>query len=118
LLKLAFKHQKSINQSNLTFCLLDMICKYIVYHSAPFLQLTKPGLNTRRIGDRLVWVARYNDLTHWAIRAPYKLIKSTNLLIILLKLAFKHQKSINQSNLTFCLLDMICKYIVYHTMAE
>jgi hypothetical protein len=37
---------------------------------------------------------------------------------ILLKLALKHQKSINQSNLTVCLLDMICKYIVYHTLAE
>jgi hypothetical protein len=34
---------------------------------------------------------------------------------ILLKLVLKHQKSINQSNLTVCLLDMICKYIVYHT---
>jgi hypothetical protein len=37
---------------------------------------------------------------------------------ILLKLALKHQKSINQSNLTVCLLDMICKHIVYHTLAE
>jgi hypothetical protein len=37
---------------------------------------------------------------------------------ILLKLVLKHQKSINQSNLTVCLLDMICKYIVYHTLAE
>jgi hypothetical protein len=36
---------------------------------------------------------------------------------ILLKLALKHQK-INQSNLTLCLLDMICKCIVYHTLAE
>jgi hypothetical protein len=25
---------------------------------------------------------------------------------------------INQSNLTVCLLDTICKYIVYHTLAE
>ena len=37
---------------------------------------------------------------------------------ISLKLALKHQKSINQSNLTVLLLDMICKYIVYHTLAE
>jgi hypothetical protein len=37
---------------------------------------------------------------------------------ISLKLALKHQKSINQSNLTVFLLDMICKYIVYHTLAE
>jgi hypothetical protein len=37
---------------------------------------------------------------------------------ILLKLALKHQTSINQSNLTVCLLDMICKYIVYHILAE
>jgi hypothetical protein len=25
----------------------------------------------RRIGDRLVWVVRSNDLSHWATRAPY-----------------------------------------------
>jgi hypothetical protein len=37
---------------------------------------------------------------------------------ILLKLVLKHQKSINQSHLTVCLLDMICKYVVYHTLAE
>jgi hypothetical protein len=37
---------------------------------------------------------------------------------ILLKLALKHQTSINQSNLTVCLLEMICKHIVYHTLAE
>jgi hypothetical protein len=37
---------------------------------------------------------------------------------ILLKLALKHQTSINQSNLTVCLLDMIFKYIVYHILAE
>ena len=49
--------------------------------SVPFLWSTKPGLNPRRIGDRLVWVVRSNDLTHWAIRALYKLIKSTNLLM-------------------------------------
>ena len=30
--------------------------------SAPF--FTKPGSNPRRIGDRLVWVVRSNDLTH------------------------------------------------------
>jgi hypothetical protein len=34
--------------------------------SAPFLLFTKPGANPRRIGDRLVWVVRSNDLTHWA----------------------------------------------------
>jgi carbon starvation protein CstA len=40
-------------------------------------------------------------------------------ILLKLKLALKHQKSINQSNLTVCLLDMICKYIVlYHTLAE
>jgi hypothetical protein len=32
--------------------------------------LTKPGFNPRRIGDRLVWVVRSSDLTHWAIRVP------------------------------------------------
>jgi hypothetical protein len=37
---------------------------------------------------------------------------------ILLKLALKQQTSINQSNLTVCLLDMIFKYIVYHILAE
>jgi hypothetical protein len=30
------------------------------------LQFTKPGANPRRIGDRLVWVVRSSDLTHWA----------------------------------------------------
>ena len=49
--------------------------------SAPFLLLTKSGANPRRIGDRLVWVVRSNDLTHWAIRVPYKLMKSSNLLM-------------------------------------
>jgi hypothetical protein len=28
-----------------------------------------PGANPRRIGDRLVWAVRSNDLTHWATRA-------------------------------------------------
>jgi hypothetical protein len=37
---------------------------------APFLSFTKFGANPRRIGDRLVWVVRSNDLTHWATRAP------------------------------------------------
>ena len=37
--------------------------------SAPFLWFTKPGANPRRIGDRLLWTARSNDLTHWATRA-------------------------------------------------
>ena len=32
--------------------------------------ITKLGANPRRIGDRLVWVVRSNDLTHWATRAP------------------------------------------------
>ena len=27
-------------------------------------------MNPRRIGDRLVWVVRSNDLTRWAIQAP------------------------------------------------
>jgi hypothetical protein len=31
--------------------------------------------NLRRIGDRLVWVVRSNDLTHWATRAPPYLLK-------------------------------------------
>ena len=31
---------------------------------------TKPGENPRRIGDRLVWVVRSSDLTHWVTRAP------------------------------------------------
>ena len=35
-----------------------------------FCLFTKPGLNPRRIGDRLVWVVRSSDLTHWAIRVP------------------------------------------------
>jgi hypothetical protein len=33
--------------------------------SAPFLWFTKLGANPRHIGDRLVWVVRSNDLTHW-----------------------------------------------------
>ena len=37
--------------------------------SAPFLLFTKPGANQRRISDKLVWVVRSNDLTHWATRA-------------------------------------------------
>ena len=28
-------------------------------------QFTKPGTNPRRIGDRLVWAVRSNNLTHW-----------------------------------------------------
>ena len=36
--------------------------------SAPFLLFTMLGANPRRIGDRLVWVAKSNDLTHWATR--------------------------------------------------
>jgi hypothetical protein len=42
LLKVALKHQKNQNQ----------------------------GANPRRIGDRLVWVVRSNDLAPWATRAP------------------------------------------------
>ena len=38
--------------------------------SAPFMLFTKSGVNPRRIGDKLVWVVRSNDLTHWAIWAP------------------------------------------------
>ena len=38
--------------------------------SAPFLLFTKLGSNPRRIGDKLVWVVRSNDLTHWATWAP------------------------------------------------
>jgi hypothetical protein len=36
----------------------------------PFLQFTKLGANPCHIGDRLVWVTRSNDLTHWATWAP------------------------------------------------
>jgi hypothetical protein len=38
--------------------------------SAPFFVIYKDGCEPTRIGDRLVWVVRSNDLTHWAIRAP------------------------------------------------
>jgi hypothetical protein len=78
-------------------------------------------------GDRLVWVARSSDLTHWATRAPNtirrqysedKYFRSLPAIFIfssqnsassitktgrhdiaelLLKVALKHQKSINQS---------------------
>ena len=36
----------------------------------PFLSFRKLGANSLRIGDRLVWVVRSNDLTHWATQAP------------------------------------------------
>jgi hypothetical protein len=36
----------------------------------PFWKFTKLGANPCHIGDRLVWVARSNDLSHWATRAP------------------------------------------------
>jgi len=38
--------------------------------SAPFFVIYKLGANPRRIGDRLEWVVRSNDLTHWATQAP------------------------------------------------
>ena len=38
--------------------------------STPFLLFTKLGANPRRIGDRLVWVVKSNNVTHWATRAP------------------------------------------------
>jgi hypothetical protein len=41
--------------------------------SALFFVITKLGANPRHIGDRLVWVVRSNDLTHWATRARYYL---------------------------------------------
>ena len=44
-----------------------------VESSAPFFVIYKTGTNPRRIGDRLVWVVRSNDLTHWATRAPNKI---------------------------------------------
>jgi hypothetical protein len=36
----------------------------------PFLWFTELCANSRRIGDRLVWAVRSNDLTYWATRAP------------------------------------------------
>jgi hypothetical protein len=33
-------------------------------------QYSKQGANPRRIGDRLVWAVRSNDLAHWATQAP------------------------------------------------
>ena len=38
--------------------------------STPFFIITKPGANPRHIGDRLVWVVKSNDLTHWATPLP------------------------------------------------
>jgi hypothetical protein len=41
--------------------------------SAPFFAIYKAGCETTRIGDKVVWVVRSNDLTHWATRAPNKI---------------------------------------------
>ena len=35
-----------------------------------FFVIYKAGREPTRIGDRIVWVVRSNDLTHWATRAP------------------------------------------------
>ena len=45
-----------------------------------FVLFTKPDANPRRIGDRLVWAVRSNDLTHWATRAP----RDTEVIILIL----------------------------------
>ena len=34
-----------------------------------------------RIGDRLVWVVRFNDLTHWATWAPYNTWRFSTLIL-------------------------------------
>jgi hypothetical protein len=35
-----------------------------------FVLFTKPDANPRRIGDRLVWAVRSNDVANWATRGP------------------------------------------------
>ena len=51
---------------NLNFwCFTPFSAIFQLYHGDQF---TKPGANARRIGDRLVWAVRSNDLTHWTTR--------------------------------------------------
>ena len=51
---------------NLNFwCFTPLSAIFQLYHGDQF---TKPGANARRIGDRLVWAVRSNDLTHWTTR--------------------------------------------------
>jgi hypothetical protein len=67
----------------------------------PFLLFTKLGMNPRRIGDRLVWAVRSNDLTHWVTRAPKNskyILWFTLLDIFVISLGIKNGKQLMKHN--------------------
>ena len=84
--------------------------------SAPFLSFTKPNVNPRRIGDRLVWVFRYsNYLTHWAT-GPLEYWKNSTAWYHCVQLCggkwIEMVTEIRNAKLWFCLLTLkMWKYV-------
>ena len=61
--------------------IFSVLCHFQQYHGDQF---TKPGVNPRHIGDRLVWAVRSNDLTHWTTQDLFLLYVFARLHCVLL----------------------------------